>query len=420
MKNKVNILELQNNKKTNFLNNTFLALSYPNFRLWFIGQLISFFGTWMQITVLAFFIFKLTNSSAYVGYLTFVQGIPSWILMIYGGVIADKMSRRNLILITQSSMMILAFILFVLIFLNFINPWQLIILALLLGIANAFDVPARQSFILEMVDKKSLTNAIALNSTMFHLSMAFGPAVGGLLYSHIGPAWCFFINGVSFFAIIIALLLMKLDTKEIIKNNSKIITDIKNGIKYVFKEPLIRTLILLIGIIGLLGLSLLTLLPAWSVIILKSNAKTYGFLFFFRAIGMLAGSLLIASLGHFNFRGKLLSISSIIFPITFFIFAFIKNIPLSMLLIFLSGIFMILVLNLANSLIQIRAMDQFRGRVMGIYSLTFYGLSPLGSLLSGLFAMSIGEQLTFIIFSLLLLCFTVFLLFFHPHLRSME
>ncbi len=413
-------MELHNNKKNNFLNNTFLSLSYPNFRLWFIGQLISFFGTWMQTTVLAFFIFKLTNSSAYVGYLAFVQGIPSWLLMIYGGVIADKMSRRKLILITQTSMMILAFILSFLIFLHIIQIWHLIVLALLLGIANAFDAPARQSFILEMVDKKTLTNAIALNSTMFHLSMAFGPAIGGLLYSHIGPGWCFFINGVSFIAIIIALTLMKLKKKEIINNNSPIFVDIKDGIKYVIKEPLIRTLILLVGIIGLLGLSLLTLLPAWSEIILKSDVKTYGFLFFFRAIGLLTGSLFIASLGHFNFRGKLLSLSSVIFPITLFIFAFIKNIPLSMFLIFLSGIFTILVLNLANSLVQTRALDQFRGRVFGIYSLIFFGLSPLGSLISGLLAKSKGEQLAFIIFSSLLLCFTISLLFFQSHLRSAE
>lgn len=413
-------MELQNNKKNNLLKNTFLSLNYPNFKLWFTGQLISFFGTWMQTTVLAFFIFKLTNSSAYVGYLTFIQGIPSWILMIYGGVIADKMSRRKLILITQTSMMILAFILSFLIFLDIIKIWHLIVLALLLGIANAFDAPARQSFILDMVDKKTLSNAIALNSTMFHLSMAFGPAIGGLLYSHIGPGWCFFINGVSFIAIIIALSLMKLNKKEIIYNNSSTLVDIKEGIKYVIKEPLIRTLILLIGIISLLGLSLLTLLPAWSEIILKSDVKTYGFLFFFRAIGLLLGSLLVASLGHFNFKGKLLSISSIIFPITLLIFAFIKNIPLSMFVIFLSGIFTILVLNSANSLVQTRALDQFRGRVMGIYSLTFFGLSPLGSLIAGVIAKTKGEQLTFIIFSGLLFCLIVFILFFHSHLHSAE
>jgi MFS family permease len=340
--------------------------------------------------------------------------------MIYGGVVADRMNRRNLILITQTSMMILAFILSFLTFLNIINPWQIIVLASLLGIANAFDAPARQSFILEMVDRNSLTNAIALNSTMFNLSMAFGPAIGGLLYSHIGPGWCFLINAVSFIAIIIALFLMKFNTKKTIYNNSSSLVDIKNGFKYVIKEPVIITLILLVGSIGLLALSLLTLLPAWSVIILKSNAKTYGFLFFFRAIGMLLGSLLIASFGHFKFRGKLLSISSIIFPITLFIFAFINYIPLSMFVIFLSGIFTIFVLNLANSLVQTRALDQFRGRVMGIYSLIFFGVSPLGSLFSGLIAKSKGEQFTFIIFSSLLFLFIISLLFFQPHIQSSE
>ena len=407
------MLQQDNIKSQNFFNKTFLSFNYPNYRIWFLGQVVSLFGTWMQVTVLAFLLYKLTNSSAYLGFLGFVQGLPSWFLMLYGGVVADRMSRRNLMIITQTSMMILAFILSILTFLNLIRPWHIIILA-------AFDAPARQSFVLEMVEKHALTNAIALNSTMFNLAMAIGPAVGGILYGYIGPAWCFVINGVTFIAIILALVSMKLKKTKIVKNNSSHISDLKDGIKYVIKEPKIRTLIMLVGVVGLFGLGLIALFPAWSKKILQRDSAVYGFLFFSRAIGMLVGALTIASLGHFKFRGKLLTIGSLFFPIMLFIFAFVRWIPLSMFLLFLNGLFMIFVFNLTNSLVQSISKDEFRGRVMGLFSLTFFGFMPLGALLCGVFATFFGETATFVVFSIVLLIFAIFIWLRFPHIRSSE
>jgi len=409
-----------NIKNVSFLNKIFLSFSYPNYRIWFLGQIVSLFGTWMQVTVLAFLLYKLTNSSAYLGILIFVQGLPSLVLMMYGGVIADRMSRRTLMIITQTSMMIVAFILAALTFLNIIQPWHMFLLAALLGVANAFDAPAKQSFILEMVEKHALTNAIALNSTMFNLAMAVGPATGGILYGIIGPGWCFVINGVTFIAIILALLLMKLKKNNIVKNGKSALTDLKDGIKYVLKEPKIRTLILQVGVIGLFGLGLIALFPAWSKKILHRESAVYGFLFFSRAIGMLAGALIIASLGHFKYRGKLLSLGTFLFPIMLIVFAFMRWIPLSMFFIFLNGLFMIFVFMLTNSLLQSISKDEFKGRVMGIFSLSFFGFMPLGALLCGVFADFFGETLTFVVFSTILLGFAIFTFFYYPHIRSSE
>src|SRR5262245_9039549 len=177
------------------LSQTFSAFRYRNYRLWFAGQLVSLVGTWMQTTAQGFLVFELTHSPAYLGYVGFAAGVPSWLFMLYGGVIADRVSRRNLLLMTQTGMVILAFILAALTFSGWVQPWHIIVLALGLGVANAFDAPARQAFVVEMVDREDLTNAIALNSSMFNLATVVGPAVSGLVYAWLGPAWCFTING---------------------------------------------------------------------------------------------------------------------------------------------------------------------------------------------------------------------------------
>jgi len=192
------------------ITDTFAALRYPNYRLWFYGQMISLMGTWMQATAQGFLVFELTRSSVYLGYVGFASGVPAWLFTLYGGFIADRIQRRNLLIMTQTSMMILAFILAGLTFLGIVQPWHIIALSFLLGVTNAFDAPARQAFVLEMVPREDLTNAVALNATMFNTGTAFGPAIAGITYAMFGPAWCFIINGVSFIAIIAALAMMKL------------------------------------------------------------------------------------------------------------------------------------------------------------------------------------------------------------------
>jgi MFS family permease len=184
---------------------TFAALKHSNYRLWFQGQLVSLFGTWMQTTAQGFLVFELTHSPEYLGYVGFAAGIPTWLFTLYGGVIADRVPRRTLLTVTQTSMMVLAFILAGLVFSHLVQPWHILALAFLLGVANSFDAPARQAFVGEMVAREDLTNAIALNATMFHMATAVGPAVAGFTYALFGPGWCFTLNGLSFIAVIAAL-----------------------------------------------------------------------------------------------------------------------------------------------------------------------------------------------------------------------
>ena len=385
------------------LSATFAALSQPNYRLWFIGQMISLMGTWMQSTAQGFLVFQLTNSPVYLGYVGFAAGVPAWLFTLHGGVIADRMQRRTLLIITQVSMMILAFILATITFLGIVQPWHIIVMAFLLGIVNAFDAPARQSFVLELVSREYLTNAVALNATMFNTGTAVGPAVAGITYAMFGPAWCFLINGLSFIAVITALLLMKLKPAAIDKSQKSALEGIREGYQFVRSNVLVRTLILYLAAVSLFGISFLTLMPDWAVKILGGDAKTNGVLQSARGVGALIGALLTATLSHMGLRGKLVTWGSFLFSSFLIIFGLIHWLPISLLMIALVGISQIVYMNNTNSLVQTETPDHLRGRVMSIYTLAFAGLSPIGSLLMGTMAATIGEENTLIISAALLL-----------------
>src|ERR687885_66355 len=222
---------------------TFAALRHPNYRLWFMGQLVSLVGTWMQITAQSFLVFQLTHSTAYLGFVGFANGLPSWLFMLYGGVVADRVARRTLLLLTQSTMLLLAAVLAVLAFTGVVQPWHVVLLAFALGTANAFDAPAAQAFVFELVDRDDVTNAIALNASQFNLATVVGPTVAGLTYAAFGAAWCFALNGVSFLAVIVALVLMKLPARTIAPRTQSAFAQLSEGIRYTLSHPLLRTLI---------------------------------------------------------------------------------------------------------------------------------------------------------------------------------
>ena len=402
------------------LHNTFTSLKYPNYRLWFTGQLVSLVGTWAQSAAQGYLIYELTKSPAYLGYVSFANGLPTWIFTLYAGAIADRVSRRTLMVITQSGMMVLAFILALLTFTNAVQWWHILILAFLLGVCNAFDAPARQAFVVEIVDRKDLTNAIALNSTMFNLAMVLGPAFGGLIYAWVGPGWCFTINGISFIAVILALLLMRLKPFTPVQTNNSAFRDVKEGLKYVFNHPSVKMLIFNLSIITFLGLGIAALIPAWSVEVLEGNATTNGFLMAARGIGSLIGALMIAALGRMRVHGKLWTINSILLPISMIIFAFMQWLFPSLLAMALMGFAFMMIVNLSNSMVQTRIADEMRGRVMGVYTLFFFGAMPLGSLISGWTADIIGEPFTVIISALILFVFAVWVIWQRPSLRAME
>ncbi len=399
---------------------TFSALKYPNYKLWFGGQIVSLFGTWMQSTAQGFLIYELTKSPAYLGYVTFTSGLTSAVFMLYAGVVADRMSRRNLMIITQAAMMALAFILAALTFLDLVQPWHIILLSFLLGIANAFDAPARLALVNELVDRQDLTNAIALNSTMFNTATVLGPALAGIFYAILGPGWCFTINGISFVAVIAALVSMKLPPipKQIFRASA--LSEFREGLGYVLTNPTVLSLISLIGVVCFLGISFSTLYPAWAVDVLKGDVTTNGLLRSAQGVGALIGALTIASLGHFKFRGKLLTVGLFTFPVFMLIFSAVRSIPFSLIVLIAVGASSISIMNMANSLVQTNVKDALRGRVMGIYSLVFFGFMSLGSLVMGLIANQFNEPIAVILGGGVLFLFAILIWFFLPRIRALE
>jgi len=399
---------------------TFAALRHPNYRLWFFGQLVSLVGTWMQTTAQGFLVYELTASPAYLGYVGFANGIPTWLFTLYGGLIADRVPRRTMLIPTQSFMMVLAAILAFLTFAGRVQSWHIILLTFLLGTANAFDAPARLAFVLELVPREDLTNAVALNSTMFNAATAVGPAVAGMAYAALGPAWCFTINAVSFIAVILALARMRLSATPKSAPHGRALDDIRQGFRFVRSDPVVRTLVWYLAAVSFLGMGFVTLMPAWAVKVLGGGATTNGWLQSARGVGAMIGALLTASLAQRAIRGKLINLGTFAFPLALFGFALIRWLPLSLLALVVIGLSLMIYMNNSNSMVQTQTPDELRGRVLSIYSLSFFGLMPLGALFAGSLATIIGEPLTVMVAATLLGFCSVLVWIKAPQVRRTE
>lgn len=308
------------------------AFKHYNYRLWFSGQVVSLMGSWMQMIAQGIFVYELTGNPAFLGYVLFASGIPTTILSLYGGIVADKFSKRNLMIITQTVMMILAFILSWLAFTNTVQPWMIIVLSFLLGVANAFDAPARMAFTVEMVGKEDLGNAIALNSMMFNLGTALGPAISGVVYAFFGPGWCFLINGLSFLFIIAALMLMKLPKYQPKKQTASSKSVLKDGLLYAYKHETIRTIIINIAVVTIFAFTFMTLLPAWPSKVfgiknLQAAEMANGFLQSMRGIGAFFAGLVGAYVSTTNIKGKFMFYAQMMFPLLLMAFALSTIIP---------------------------------------------------------------------------------------------
>ena len=399
---------------------TFASLKHPNYRLWFWGQMISLFGSWMQTTAQGFFVFELTHSPAFLGYVGFAAGVPIWIFTFYAGVLADRISRRKILIITQTWMMLLAFILALLTFTNLVEAWHIIILAFGLGIGNAFDAPSRQAFVNELVDRENLVNAIALNSTMFNTATAIGPAVAGITYALFGPAWCFTINGISFLAVIYNLWKMKIKLLPPKQNRPSVFYELKEGFRYLMTQKMIYTITLIMAMTSIFGMGLITLFPAWAVKILHGDATTNGLLQSARGVGAVLAALIIASIIKFIKKGRLLTFGFSSLPIFILIFSFNRSLILSLILLVLIGGSLILIFNLANGTIQTLVSEDFRGRIMSIYSFSFFAFMPVGALIIGTEAEHFGTPTAILINAIILLAFIIFILVRVPQLRKVE
>jgi len=350
----------------------------------------------------------------------FFGGLPSWLFTLFGGVVADRLPRRTLLVITQSVMMVLAFVLAGLTYTGLVQPWHIVGLAFLLGVANAFDAPARVSFVLELVPREKMTNAIAMNSTMFNIATVVGPSVAGLTYAAFGPAWCFFLNGLSFIAVIVALLFMRIQPEDRPARRATVMADLKEGLRYVSTNRLIMTLTASVGLVSIFGIGMMTLLPAWATNILHGDVTTNGWLVSARGFGALISALMLASLGGRKIRGKLWTLGSLMMPLMMFALAWIRWLPLALLTLVAVGWSFMMVMNNSNALVQSQVPDQLRGRVMGIYTLVFFGAMPLGALLAGSLAEKMGEPLTVMFGAAVLLVLAVSAWIFFPTIRRQE
>ena len=401
------------------LSQTFSSLQHPNFRLWFGGQIVSLIGTWMQATAQGYLVYELTASPMMLGIVGFANGIPVWLFSLFAGTVADHISRRKMLLITQGSMMVLAFILAVLTFSGTVRAWHIILLALLLGTANAYDAPGRQSFVVDLVPKQELTNAIALNSSVFNLGTIIGPAAAGLVYAWLGPGWCFTINGLSFIAVLLALALMKIAAKPPLRPaQGSLAHTLTEGVRYSFKDANIRVLLVMLTASAVFGFGLLALMPAWATGVLGGDVRTNGLLLSARGLGSLSAALMIAYLGARIIRGRLWSIGSLVMPVSLLLFALFRLLPVSLLMLVLMGWSLMTVVNLTNALIQTHVPDELRGRVMSVYILLFQGGFPIGSLVAGWLAGLTSEALAVFVFASVLLAVSIAIQLRQPSIRQ--
>lgn len=401
------------------LSTTFSAMRHRNFQLYFGGQLISNIGTWMQIIAQGWVVYQLGHSELTLGLVAFASAIPTLLISPWGGVVVDRMSRRRLLMMTQSGAMLLAFIMAALTFANRIQEWHVIVLAALLGVVNAFDAPARQAFVPEMVGKEDLPNAIALNSIMFNSARVLGPAAAGLALALVGAAWCFTINGISFLAVLLGLWLMNLPPRQRILNTTSPWQQLVGGVKYAAGNREISGLILLSLVFSVFGISYSTILPAFVEKILHQGAAVYGWVNAASGLGAVTGAFVLAHRVSHGKRGRLLVLTNIAFPLILIVFSFISFYPLSLLLAYGLGIGFMVQFTTINTLLQTRVHDDFRGRVMGLYTITFFGFAPFGNLLIGFLGQQIGLGIAMTLFAVCSLILSRLVLMKTPEIQKL-
>jgi len=362
---------------------TFVAMRHRNFQLFFGGQLISNIGTWMQIIAQSWVVYQLGHSEFTLGLVAFASAIPILGIMPWAGVVLDRVSRRSVLILTQTGAMLLAFALAALSFTGAVKEWHVVVLAALLGVVNAFDAPARQAFVPDMVGKEDLPNAIALNSMMFNSARVLGPALAGLLLAIIGAAWCFTLNGISYLAVILSLFMMKLPPHRADHNPASPWQQLVSGVRYTMRNREMSGLILLSLVFSFFGISYATLLPAFVEKVLGQGAMAFGWVNAATGLGAVVGAFFLAHRISHGRRGWLLVVTNISFPLILIAFAFMAYYPLALLLAFGLGVGFMVQFTTLNTLLQTRVEDAFRGRVMGLYSLTFFGFAPFGNLLIG-------------------------------------
>ena len=368
----------------------FAAFRHRNYRIFFAGQVVSLVGTWLQSTAEGWLVYELSGSSVALGAIRFAHMLPFALMALWGGLVADRRSKRAVLLGTQSAAMGLALLLAWLVFAGRVEVWHVAAIGFTLGIVNAFDVPARQAFVVELVGRDDLINGIALNSSMFNLARVVGPAVAGLLIGTVGLAGCFLLNGLSYVAVLAGYAMLRLPKFERVAERPSFRAATGEAWGYIRASVPLRSILLLVATFSVFGASFAVLMPVFAKDVLGGDAASFGTLMAFNGGGALAGGLTLASVGK-RFRPRTLVFAGLFGCCGLLIgFAWMREFWAACALLFGAGFFMIVFLATANTATQLRSPDALRGRIMGFYSLSFLGMSSVGGLLAGWLAQVMG------------------------------
>ena len=374
---------------------TFDAFKSRNYRLYFAGQSVSLIGTWMQKTAVSWVVYSLTQSKFMLGLSLFASMFPSFVFSFIGGVVSDRYNRYRVLLATQIASMLQAVFLTLLVLSKHYTVWEILALSSILGVINAFDVPARQSLVNEMVDdKKYLPNALALNSSMVNLSRLIGPAIAGLILEKFGDVFCFGLNALSFVAVIASILMMRLPSLQKTHDEKNILQDIKDGWNYLKQTKSIRFIIIMLALVSLFVLPFSTLIPVYAKDIFKGSASTFGIIDSMIGLGAFGGAIFLASLKSGKNLRKILAVNTILFGAGLVLFSYMHFYPAALFCAMLAGFGMMSQITISNTIIQTTVSQNMRGRMISFYAMAFFGMQPLGGLIVGSVSQWIGVPAT--------------------------
>ncbi len=377
------------------LGRIFRTLKSRNYRLFFAGQGVSLVGTWMQQVALSWLVYRLTDSVFLLGVVGFAGQFPTFVVSPFAGVLSDRWNRHRTLILTQSLSMVQALMLAGLVLTGAVAVWHIILLSLLLGCVNALDIPTRQSFVIHMIeDKKDLGNAIALNSAMFNAARFVGPSMAGILIALVGEGLCFLLNGLSYLAVIAALLSMKLPPAAPVRTGANMLQELAEGFRYAYGFKPIRFILLLLALTSFMGVPYAVLMPAFARDILHGGPHTLGFLMSAAGVGAFLGALYLASRTSVLGLGKIIPLSAGIFGLGLIAFAVSRILWVSLFLMLFVGLGIMIHVASCNTLLQTLVEDGKRGRVMSFFAVAFLGMAPLGSLMAGSVAGLIGITAT--------------------------
>ena len=378
-------------------NKHFPALSHRDYRLFWTGQCVSLIGTWMQNIGQAWLVYQMTNSSFLLGLISALQFTPVLLLSLPIGVIIDRYPKKKILFGVQFMMMMTSFTLAFLVYMGWAAYWNIAMLACVLGILNSIDMPVRQSFVVELASKEHLMNAVALNSMIFNAARIIGPSIAGLVFGYFGAAVCFLLNGLSFIPVLLSIYKIEAEGLGVKSKKGSLIPDIKEGIAYIFKNPEVKTTVLMVAFNNAIVMNFMVMIPVMAKTVFNGDSKLYGNLMAGLGIGAFAGALLLAATSYKGLRRNIQNKAFIGVALFVLIEGLVRNFQLAFIFFIFAGFCMTTALSSSNTTLQLSSPDKMRGRIMSVYSLVLGGTAPIGSLYSGIMCENFGVSSTFVI-----------------------